>query len=77
MSMDNKDHVTIAAFQELQQAITSGITRRINLELFDHLCASIRWLIYYCIKKNIPLPDIEKLEALLDKAEQIDEKIPL
>lgn len=74
MSIDSTDHMRIAALHELQDAI--GI-RRINIELFDYLCASIRWMLRYAIKNKIDLPDIGKFDEILDRAADIDDKTPI
>jgi hypothetical protein len=74
MCTDSTEHMKIAAFQELQHAIR---IRRVNLELLEHLCSSIRWLLHYSRKNNVNLPDVDKMEDLLHKAEEIDEKTPL
>jgi hypothetical protein len=74
MSINSVDHMRIAASQELQDAIK---IRRINIELLEYLCSSIRWLVRYATKNAIRLPDIDKIEQILDRAVEIDERTPL
>jgi hypothetical protein len=74
MSIDSTKHMKIAALHELQDAVR---IRRINIELFDYLCASIRWMLRYATKNNIKLPDIEKFDEILDRAADIDDKTPI
>jgi hypothetical protein len=56
--MDSSDHMKIAAFQELQDAIK---IKRVNDELLDHLLATLRWIFHYVRKNNMPMPDQDKL----------------
>ena len=74
MSIDSTEHMKIAALRELQDAVR---IRRINIELFDYLCASVRWMLRYAIKNHIHLPDIDRFDEILDRAADIDEKTPL
>lgn len=74
MSIDSTEHVKIAALHELQDAVR---IRRINIELFDYLCSSVRWMLRYATKNNIRLPDIEKFDEILDRAADIDDKTPI
>ena len=63
----------IAAFQELQDALR---IKQVNEELFEHLDAALRWILRYVKKHNIPMPEQEKLLRLLDRAEEIEDKLP-
>jgi hypothetical protein len=74
MSIDSTEHIKIAALHELQDAVR---IRRINVELFDYLCSSVRWMLRYATKNNIWLPDIEKFDGILDRAAVIDDKTQL
>jgi hypothetical protein len=74
MSIDSTEHIKIATLHELQDAVR---IRRINLELFDYLCASIRWMLHYAIKNKIDLPNIDRFDEILECVEDIDEKTPL
>jgi len=51
--MDNTDHVMTVAYQELKHAMQF---KRVNEELLEYLSSSIRWLLHYSKKNNIPLP---------------------
>jgi hypothetical protein len=70
---NNCYHIKMAAFQELQEALK---IKRINDELLEHLVSSIRWIVYYTNKNNIPLPEKEKIMNMLDKAVEIAGKLP-
>jgi hypothetical protein len=72
MCTDSTEHMKIAASQELQQAIR---IRRVSLVLLEYLGSSIRWLLHYARRNNLTLPDLDKIEESLDKAEDIDEKV--
>jgi hypothetical protein len=72
--MDSIDHMEIAALRELQDAVR---IRRINIELFEYLCASIRWTLRYAKNNRINLPDIDKFDEILERAANIDEKTPI
>jgi hypothetical protein len=74
MSIDSTEHIKIAALHELQDAVR---IRSINVELFDYLCSSVRWMLRYATKNNIRLPDIEKFDENLDRAAVIDDKTQL
>ncbi len=63
----------IAAFQELQDALR---IKQVNEELFEHLDAALRWILHYVKKHNMPMPEQEKLLRLLDRAEEIEDKLP-
>jgi hypothetical protein len=70
--MDSNEHIKIAAYQELQEAVK---IRKVNRELLEHLLSSIRWILHYAKKNNISLPDIDNIEQVVDKAIEIDERI--
>ena len=63
----------IAAFQELQDALRIN---QVNEELFEHLHAALRWILCYVKKHNMPMPEQDKLLTLLDRAEEIEDKLP-
>jgi hypothetical protein len=69
--MDSTDHMTVAAYQQLQEAIR---IRRVNKELLEYLLASIRWIIRYATKNNISLPNVDRIDEIIDKAIEMDEK---
>ena len=60
--MDNTDHVMTAAYQELKDAMQF---KRVNEELLEYLSSSIRWLLHYSKKNNIPLPEKDKIHKSL------------
>jgi hypothetical protein len=70
--MDSNDHIQLAAFQELQYALK---VKRMNEELFEQLVSSLRWLLHYRQKYNIPLPDTDKILNLLNRITTISDKL--
>ena len=72
--MDSTEHIRHAVYQELQEAVK---IRKVNKELLEHLLSSVRWIIHYARKNNISLPDVDKMEQVIDKAIEIDEKVTI
>jgi len=70
---DKADHVMMAAYQELQYAMQF---KRANEELLEYLSSSIRWLLRYSKKNNIPLPEEDKLHEIVDRTMAIADKLP-
>jgi hypothetical protein len=62
--MDNTDHVHAMQF------------KRVNEELLEYLSSSIRWLLHYSKKNNIPLPEKDKIHKIVDRAMAIADKLP-
>ena len=65
MSTDSTTHIKIALAQEWQEILKF---KKTNEDLMEHLCSSIRWIIRYTRNNNLPLPEIERLEDMLNKA---------
>ena len=65
------DFTRLAAFQELQEART---LKKVNMELLEHLMTSFRWLIHFCQKNHIRIP--EEIGRILDETLVIADKIP-
>jgi hypothetical protein len=59
----------MAAYEELTDAIR---VNKAHLELFEYLSNSLQWIVRYCIKNNIPLPEAEKIQTMIDKIYKID-----
>ena len=66
--------IKMAAFQELQDAMK---IKNVNDELMEYLVSSLRYLIHYCRKHNMPLPEDEKIIELCNRAIEIDNKLPI
>jgi hypothetical protein len=62
-----------AAFEELKEALQ---VKRVNDELLEFLAASLRWIIHYCNRNNLPIPEREKIFELMDRAIEIEKKLP-
>ena len=71
--MNSIEHMKIAAFQELQEALK---IKRINDQLLEFLASSLRWIIHYAKKNNMDIPDREKIIALIDRAMEVEDKLP-
>jgi hypothetical protein len=71
--MDSNDHVKLAAFQELQDALK---IKRVNDELLEFLTSSLRWLMHYSQKNNLPLPEKDRIVDILDRVMAISGKLP-
>jgi hypothetical protein len=72
--MDSSDHITTAAIHELQDAVK---IRHVNMELLQYLTSSLRWVLRYCRKYNIEIPEKDKITELIDRAIEIDNRTPL
>jgi len=63
--LDNSDkYIEQGAIQKLQYALE---TEKLTNELAEHLANSVQWLHYYCKKNNIPLPDQDRINEIVDK----------
>lgn len=68
--MDNSDIYTEqAAIEKLHDAIQ--IQRQCN-KLTVHLTDSLMWVLHYCQKNNIPLPNLEKIRNIIDKTIELE-----
>ena len=71
-SMANGDyHIKMQAIQELKEAVT---IKKANEELLDYFTSSLRWLIHYSEKNNIPLPEKDKIIKAVERAMEIANK---
>ena len=55
--MNSIDYMKLAAFQELKEALE---TKRMNDELLEYLASSLRYILRYSQKYNIPIPEQTK-----------------
>lgn len=62
---DSPTHMKVALDKEWQEMLKF---KKINEDLMEHLCSSIRWIIRYARNNNFPLPEIEIMEDMLKKA---------
>ena len=66
---DNSDaYIEQGAVEKLKYAIQA---KDQALELADHIADSVRWLHHYCRKNNIPLPDQDEINKIVNKAAKI------
>lgn len=72
--MDTSDYIKLAAYRELQEAL---MVKRVNDELLEFLCASIRWFVRYASKNGIHLPDIDRVNHILSVIREIESKNPI
>lgn len=72
--MNSAEHMKIAAYQELQEALK---VKRINDEFLEFLSSSVRWILRYAKNNNMDIPERERIIDILDKAMKIEDKYPL
>jgi hypothetical protein len=70
--MNSIEHMKIAAFEELKEALK---IKCINDELLEYLASSLRWILHYAKKNNMDIPDKDKIVELMDKAMAIENKL--
>ena len=63
----------MAALEELKDALK---TKQVNDELLEYLSSSIRWILHYSNKHNIPLPEKGKILDVLDRVMVISKGVP-
>ncbi|HZA71046.1 MAG TPA: hypothetical protein VE548_15215 [Nitrososphaeraceae archaeon] len=63
-------------FLDVERLRNTMKVKRINDELLQHLESSLRWVIHYCRKHDIPLPEEDKIIDLCNKAIEIEKKLP-
>ena len=69
--MNSIYHIKLAAFQELKEALE---TKRMNDELLEYLASSLRFIIRYSKKYNIPIPESDKILDMIYKIINIENK---
>jgi len=71
--LDNSDpYLEMASTEKLRYAVK---VKQINDELMEHLSSSLRWVLHYCTKNNIPIPR-DEIDNIIDKAVKIEAKLP-
>lgn len=63
-------------FLDVERLRNTLKVKQVNDELLQHLESSLRWVIHYCRKNNIPLPEEDKIIDLCNKAIEIEKKLP-
>ena len=63
-------------FLDMERLRNTLKVKRVNDELLEYLASSLRWVIHYCRKHDIPLPEEEKIIDLCNKAIEIERKLP-
>ncbi len=71
--MNSIQHMKMAAYQELRDAKQ---IKKVNDELLEFLAASLRWIIRYCQRHDMPVPEKDKIIELMDRAMAIEDKLP-
>ncbi|MEX2193118.1 MAG: hypothetical protein WD717_07045 [Nitrosarchaeum sp.] len=72
--MDRSDsYLEMASFEKLKYTVE---IHKLNLEMGEHLCSSLQWIIHFCKKYDIPLPDMNKIENIITKVREIEESKP-
>lgn len=49
---------------------------KLNLELGEHLASSLQYVIHYCTKHDIPLPNLDRIQEMIDKVRSIEDSQP-
>ncbi len=71
--LDSIDYMKMAVNEELHEALR---VKRLNDELLEQLASSLQWIINYCKKHKIPIPEKEKILDLMLRAVEIEKKFP-
>lgn len=66
----SEDYVAV---EKLRYALK---VKQVNDELLEQLASSLRWLLHYSEKNGIPLPEKDKIIALIDRAIEIESRLP-
>lgn len=74
------DYIKLQEITELRNALT---IKELNEELLEHLQLSMMYILRYCEKHSVPLPNLETITKLLDRADSLiyqlrnEGKVPL
>jgi hypothetical protein len=69
----NEDYfMEMVAYHKIQEALR---LKRANSELLQLLIFYLNWMIHYCKKNRIALPEKQKLIEMLNRISQIQDKI--
>ena len=63
-------------FQIIEELRLAVDIARSNAELSEYLASSLRWLLHYSEKYNIPLPEKDKIHLIVKRATELAENIP-
>lgn len=66
---NSEKYIEQAAIEKLHEAI--HIQKQCN-ELTIHLTDSLMWVLHFCQKNNLPLPNLNKIRSIIDKAIQLE-----
>ena len=69
--MNSIDYMKLAAFQELKEALE---VKRMNEELLEYLASSLRFILRYGQKYDIPIPESDKILDMIHKLIVIENK---
>jgi hypothetical protein len=69
--MNSIDYMKLAAFQELKEALE---IKKTNDELLEYLSSSLRFILRYGQKYNIPIPESDKILDMINKLISIENK---
>ena len=69
--MDKTDaFVNLAILEELRQARKAKQTAN---ELVTYLADSLRWVLHYCAKNDLPLPDHDKISRMIERSVELEQ----
>jgi hypothetical protein len=66
-------YIELAAVQKLRYALEM---KKINDNLLEQLASSLKWLLHYSEKYQIPLPEKDRIIALIDRAIELENQLP-
>lgn len=62
------DYIKLQEIAELKEALT---IKELNTELLEHLQSSVLFVMDYCEKNNIPLPNMNTIGNAVERADQL------
>lgn len=74
-TLDKSDYyLELSAWEKMEYA---SEIHKINLELGEHLASSLQYMIHYCKKHDIPLPNLDMIQGIIDKVRSIEGSQPI
>jgi hypothetical protein len=62
------DYIKLQEIAELRNTLK---IKELNEELLEHLQLSIMYILKYCDEQKVPLPDMDRIESILDRADDL------
>jgi len=72
--LDKSDYyLEMASWEKLKYTTE---LHKLNLEMGEHLCSSLEWIIHYCQKHDILIPNMNRIQEIISKIHVIEESKP-